>query len=170
MQRRDPFSPVADREWPAAARLTAGCALLFCGTTVAVDRCAGSLDPLRAILWIALSCALGAVLLPPRVTAAPGRLAVRTLLRRYVVHTAALTAVRQYPGVSAHLVLQDLHGHRLELDPRVLAANPALRHELHAGAHLSAARGTLRQGAQLLDRLGERSDAWPAETDRGARR
>jgi hypothetical protein len=75
-----------------------------------------------------------------------------------MVHTDALAAVRQYEGVSSHLVLRDVHGHSLELDPRVLAANPLLWHELDTGVRRSLERGTLRHGADVLDRLGRRID------------
>lgn len=105
-----------------------------------------------------MSATVLAVLLPPRVTAGPGWLAVRTPWRRHVVRTDALVAVRQYGTVCVHLVLCDTHGGRLELDPRVLAANPLIWHELDTGVHRSVERGTLRQGADILDRLGHRID------------
>ncbi|CAM5241091.1 hypothetical protein [Streptomyces aurantiogriseus] len=98
------------------------------------------------------------VLLPHRVTAGPGWLAVRGPLHRRAVRTDALTAVRQYTGVSAHLVLRDAHGHRLELDPRVLVDNPLLWHQLDTGVRRSLERGTLRQGADVLERLGHEID------------
>ncbi|MFI2640780.1 hypothetical protein [Streptomyces sp. NPDC018610] len=64
----------------------------------------------------------------------------------------------QYDGPSSHLVLRDAHGNRLELDPRILLANPLLWHELDTGVRRSLERGTLRQGADVLHRLGERID------------
>lgn len=128
-----------------------------------VDWDAGSLTPLRALLWVTLASAACAVLLPQRVSAGPGWLAVRTPWRRRVVRTDALAAVRQYDGVSSHLVLRDVHGHRLELDPRILAADPLLWHELDTGVRRSLERGTLRQGADVLDRLGHRIDEETAQ-------
>ncbi len=126
--------------------------------TLLVDWDAGSLTPLRALLWVALSAAVAIVLLPQRVSAGPGWLAVRTPWRRLVVHTDALAVVRQYGGVSSQLVLRDVHGHRLELDPRILAANPLLWHELDTGVRRSLERGTLRHGADVLARLGRHID------------
>jgi hypothetical protein len=74
------------------------------------------------------------------------------------VRTDALIAVRQYSGASSHLVLRDAHGGRLELDPRVLMADPLLWHELDTGVRRSIERGTLRQGTEVLRRLGHRID------------
>lgn len=147
-----------DRHWRGSARLAVSCALLFCAMSLLVDWDAGSLTPLRALLWVAMSAAVCVVLLPQRVSAGPGWLAARTPWRRHLVHTDALAAVRQYEGVSSHLVLRDVHGHSVELDPRVLAANPLLWHELDTGVRRSLERGTLRQGADVLDRLGRRID------------
>ncbi|KUN82188.1 hypothetical protein AQJ66_22445 [Streptomyces bungoensis] len=158
MRRSGPTALAGDRHWRGSARLAVSCALLFCALSLLVDWDAGGLTPLRALLWIALSATVCAVLLPQRVSAGPGWLAVRTPWRRRVVRTDALTAVRQYDGVSSHLVLRDVHGHRLELDPRVLAANPLLWHELDTGVRRSLERGTLRQGAAVLERLGHRID------------
>ncbi|WP_427919063.1 hypothetical protein [Streptomyces sp. cg40] len=158
MRRSGPAGSAGDRHWRGSARLAVSCALLFCAMSVLVDWDAGSLTPLRALLWVTLSAAVCAVLLPPRVTAGPGWLAVRTPWRRQVIHTDALTAVRQYAGVSSHLVLRDAHGHRLELDPRILAANPLLWHELDTGVRRSLERGTLRLGADVMERLGHHID------------
>ncbi|MEU6667173.1 hypothetical protein [Streptomyces sp. NPDC046727] len=155
MRRSGPAGSADDRHWRGSARLAVSCALLFC---LLVDWDAGSLTPLRALLWMTLSAAVCAVLLPPRVSAGPGWLAVRTPWRRHLVRTDALAAVRQYEGPSSHLVLRDVHGHRLELDPRILAADPLLWHELDTGVRRSLERGTLRQGADVLDRLGHRID------------
>ncbi|MFF9274578.1 hypothetical protein [Streptomyces griseosporeus] len=151
-------APAGDRQWRGSARLAAVCALLLCSVTLLADWGAGTLTPPRALLWTALSAALFHILLPPRVTAGPGWLAVRTPWRRQVVRTDALTAVRQYDGVSSHLVLRDEHGHHLELDPRVLAANPLLWHEVDTGARRSLAHGTLRSGADVWERLGHGID------------
>ncbi|MFE7173292.1 hypothetical protein [Streptomyces sp. NPDC057616] len=163
MDRSTSPSPVGDRHWRGSARLATGCALAFGTMTTLVDWDAGTLTPARALLWLALSAALFAVLLPPRVTAEPGRLTVRGPLHRRVVHTDALVSVRQYEGASSHLVLQDAHGHCLELDPRVLTANPLLWHELDTGARRSRRRGTLHQGTDVLARLGHRIDDETAE-------
>ncbi|MEU1515001.1 hypothetical protein ABZ490_23115 [Streptomyces sp. NPDC005811] len=163
MRRSGPRDPADDRHWSGSARFAMGCALVFCAMTMVVDWDAGSLTPVRALLWAALSTAMCAVLLPPRVSAGPGWLAVRTPWRRRMVRTDALVAVRQYDGASAHLVLRDTQGNRLELDPRVLAANPLIWHELDTGVRHSVERGTLRQGAEVLERLGHRIDDETAE-------
>ncbi|MFF2363094.1 hypothetical protein ACFVU0_10280 [Streptomyces sp. NPDC058122] len=158
MERRGAAGSAGDRNWRAGARLAVTCAMLFCAMALLVDWDAGTLTSPRALLWLTVSAVVGFVLLPPRVSAGPGRLVVRTPWRRHVVHTDALTTVRQYAGVSSHLVLRDVHGHRAELDPRVLIANPLIWHELDTGVRRSMERGTLLQGAALLDRLGHRID------------
>jgi hypothetical protein len=163
MRRSAAAGSARDRHWRGSARLAVSCALLFGTLAFLIDWDAGTLTGPRALLWAALATAVGVVLLPQRVSAGPGWLAVRTLLRRRVVRTDALTAVRQYDGVSSHLVLRDVHGHRLELDPRILAANPLLWHELDTGVRRSLERGTLRQGTDVLDRLGHRIDGEAAE-------
>ncbi|MFI2640778.1 hypothetical protein [Streptomyces sp. NPDC018610] len=96
MRRSGPPGSAGDRHWHGSARLALNCALAFYALSLLVDWDAGSLTPLRALLWLTLSVAVGAVLLPQRVSAGPGWLAVRTPWRRRVVHTDALTAVRQY--------------------------------------------------------------------------
>ncbi|TQJ52904.1 hypothetical protein OHU34_28455 [Streptomyces sp. NBC_00080] len=158
MTRTDPWAAAGDRHWRGSARLAATCALAFCALSLLVDWDAETLTLPRAVLWLTMSVIVFTVLLPHRVTAGAGRLAVRTPWRRHLVHTDALVAVRQYSGVSSHLVLCDLHGGRLELDPRVLAANPLIWHELDTGVRRSVERGTLRQGADVLAQLGHRID------------
>ncbi|WP_405468178.1 hypothetical protein [Streptomyces canus] len=158
MTRMDRRVMAGDRHWRGSARLAVICALVFCALSLLVDWDAGTLTLLRALLWLTLSATVFAVLLPPQVTAGPGWLEVRTPWRRNLVRTDALVAVRQYSGVSAHLVLRDTHGGRLELDPRVLAANPLIWHELDTGVHRSADRGTLLQGTDVLGQLGHRID------------
>jgi hypothetical protein len=154
----DRWAPAGDRHWRGGARLAASCAVLFGALSLLVDWDAGSLSPLRALLWISMSAALFTVLLPPRVTAGPGWLAVRGPWHRCMVRTDALTTVRQYDGVSSHLVLRDVHGRQLELDPRILAANPLIWHELDTGVHRSVERGTLLHGTDILERLGHHID------------
>lgn len=158
MRRSGPAGLAGDRHWRGSARLAVSCAVIFCAMSLLVDWDAASLTPLRALLWVTLSAAVCAVLLPPRMSAGRGWLAVRTPWRRRVIHTDALTAVRQYNGVSSHLVLRDTHGHTLELDPRVLTANPMLWHELDTGVRRSLEHGTLRHGADVMQRLGHHID------------
>lgn len=158
MQRSGPLVPAGDRHWRGAARFAVTCALTFCAMALLVDWDAGSLTPLHALLWITLSAAVLAILLPHRVAAGPGRLAVRTLWRRHMVCTDALVGVHQHGGVSAHLVLKDAYGHRLELDPRALTANPLIWHELDTGVRRSLEHGTLHHGADVLERIGHEID------------
>ncbi|MCX5055136.1 MULTISPECIES: hypothetical protein [unclassified Streptomyces] len=158
MQGSGPSSPAGDRHWGGSARLALGCALVFGAMTMLVDWDASTLSPARTLLWLTLSAAVFAVLLPPRVTAGPGWIAVRGPVHRGMVRTDLLVAVRQYAGVSSHLVLRDARGNCLHLDPRVLAANPLLWHELDTGMRRSLERGTLRQGTDVLRRIGHRID------------
>ena len=66
--------------------------------------------------------------------------------------------MRWSDGVSLGLVLRDLDGARVEVDPRVLIANPHLWQLLDAGARSSLGRGTLLCGATALRQLSERID------------
>ncbi|WP_329158352.1 hypothetical protein OHB49_05315 [Streptomyces sp. NBC_01717] len=66
--------------------------------------------------------------------------------------------MRWSDGVSLRLVLRDLDGARVEVDPRVLIANPHLWQLLDAGARSSLGRGTLLCGATALRQLSERID------------
>ncbi|WP_460070748.1 hypothetical protein [Streptomyces sp. YKOK-I1] len=158
MRGSGPPSPAGDRNWCGSARLAAVCALLFGAMAVLTDWDAGTLTGPRALLWLTLTVALFTVLLPPRVTAGPGRLTVRGPLSRRSVRTDSLVSVRRHDGVTTRLVLRDTQGHRLELDARVLAADPFLRHEVDTGVRRSLERGTLRQGEQVLRRLTEQID------------
>jgi hypothetical protein len=105
-------------------------------------------------MWAALGAMVFAVLLPPRVTAGEGWLAVRGPGRERRVRTDALVVVGLYGPVAQRLVLWDAYGGRLELNPRVLAANPLLWHLLDTGARRSRERGTLRSGTDVLRELG----------------
>ncbi|MFC8520888.1 hypothetical protein [Streptomyces sp. NPDC057257] len=158
MRRSTPPTPAGDRHWRGSARLAACCGAAFFAMTLLVDWDARTLTPARALLWLALSAAVFTVLLPPRVTAGPGWLAVSGPVHRRTVRTDALVSVRQYEGASCHLALRDTDGHNLELDPRVLVADPLLWHELDTGVRRSLQRGTLRQGTEVLRRLGHRID------------
>ncbi|MEU9979162.1 hypothetical protein [Streptomyces sp. NPDC051014] len=147
-----------DRTWRGSARLAVCCAAGFGGLTFLVDWDAGTLTPARAVLWVALSAGVLAVLVPARVTAGPGWLTARGPLRRRTVRTDSLVYLGRYGDVSGHLVLRDTAGNRLELDPHVLHANPLLWHELDTGVRRSLDRGTLRRGGEVLTRLGHEID------------
>ncbi|MFD7661535.1 hypothetical protein [Streptomyces sp. NPDC059788] len=154
------YGPTAyhDRRWAAelraAACSTAGVLVLM----LAVDLACHTLDPLRAACWTAIAVVLFAALFPARVTAGPGWLAVRGLLRECRVRTDLLVLVHRSDGMAPRLVLRDAMGGRVELDPKTLTANPALWHLLDTGARLSRARGLLRSGAEALRVLGEHID------------
>ncbi|MEV0114511.1 hypothetical protein AB0H77_14855 [Streptomyces sp. NPDC050844] len=150
---------VSDRRWAGDVRAAAFCALALFLLVTLVDLANGTLDAVRAGLWAALSALLYVILHPVRVTAGPGWLAVRGLLRGRHVCTGLLTAVRHEPGVAARLVLSDSLGNRVELDPKVLAENPLLLHRLDAGARDAKQRGLLRTGAEVLGGLSARLDA-----------
>jgi hypothetical protein len=121
--------------------------------TLVVDWDAHTLTPPRTMLWLVMTALLFTILLPQRVTAGPGWLAVRGLVRRQAVRTDALVTVRRHGDVSTRLTLRDTDGHCLELDPRILVANPLLWHELDTGVRRSRAAGTLLEGTEVLERL-----------------
>ncbi|MFD9219283.1 hypothetical protein ACFWDI_04460 [Streptomyces sp. NPDC060064] len=129
-----------------------------------IDCGSGGLTMLRAALWAGLAILLFVVLLPPRVTAGEGWLASRGLLRQRKVRTDCLVAVRWSDGVAQRLVLRDLDGGRVELDPHVLIANPQLWRLLDAGARTSLDRGTLLCGATALRQLSRRIDGETAHS------
>ncbi|KNB52972.1 hypothetical protein AC230_10230 [Streptomyces caatingaensis] len=147
-----------DRGWRREARAAWCWGFALGGVLAGADLARGSLDGPRAACWTALAAALVAVLRPARITAGAGWLATRGLLRERRVRTDLLTRVRQVDGVAPRLVLCDVAGNRVELDPRVLRANPLLWHELDAGVRRARERGLLREGAAVLDALGERVD------------
>ncbi|MFI9358028.1 hypothetical protein [Streptomyces lydicus] len=136
--------------------------LAFVGLLMVLDWGEGSLTLPRAMLWAVLGIGVLAVLLPSRVAAGDGWLAVHGLVRERRVRTDALVSVRRYGGIASHLVLRDTYGKWLELDSRVLEANPLIWHLLDAGARRSLASGTLRHGTQELQELADRIDGQEA--------
>ncbi|MEV1081495.1 hypothetical protein AB0I98_25155 [Streptomyces sp. NPDC050211] len=161
MRPSGPPSPAGDRHWRGSVRFAAACALAFGAMELLVDWDAHTLTPTRTLLWLTLAATVFAVLLPQRITAGPGWLTARGPLTSHTVHTDALVAVRQYGNVASHLILRDAHGHRLELDPRVLIANPLLWHELDTGVRRSLECGTLCRNSKdsdVLRRLRHRID------------
>ncbi|GAB7035541.1 hypothetical protein AB0G35_26050 [Streptomyces sp. NPDC021749] len=151
-----------DRHWRADVRRALQYSLAFVGLLMVLDGGEGSLTLPRAMLWAVLGIGVLAVFLPSRVAAGEGWLAVHGLVRERRVRTDALVSVRRYGGIAAHLVLRDTHGKWLELDPRVLEANPLIWHLLDAGARRSLASGTLRHGTQVLQELADRIDGQEA--------
>ncbi|MEU6377426.1 hypothetical protein [Streptomyces sp. NPDC046909] len=153
MRPSAPNPPAGDRHWHSSARLATTCALTFATLTLTIDWDAGTLTTPRTFLWLTLSTAVFAVLLPPRVTAGKGWLTSQTLTATHRVRTDALVSIRQYGDVASRLILRDAMGNRLELDPRTLLANPLLWHELDTGARHSLEQGTLHEGKDVLRRL-----------------
>jgi hypothetical protein len=155
---------VHDRGWARELRNSAGCSATLLALLLLVDRCAGDFTPWRGALWIGLALLLFVVLYPPRVRAGEGWLSSRGLLRERRVRTDLLVSVRCLDGVAQRLVLRDVFGDRIEIDPQVLVSNPALWHRLDEDAHRSAACGSLTCGAPVLRRVAERIDRETALT------
>ncbi|MER6997000.1 hypothetical protein [Streptomyces sp. NPDC000410] len=153
------MAPTAhDTTWPREARDALCCAALLLGLLLVVDAGATCLNWARALLWTALAALFLVVLIPPRVSAGEGWLASQGLLRRSVVRTDRLVSARWSSGVAQRLVLRDAAGARVEVDPRVFVANPALWHVVSENARSALARGTLLCGATALRQLAERVD------------
>lgn len=147
-----------DRDWPGRFRFALWCAAGLLGTLLVLDGAAGTLTPLRGLLWSAFALALFAVLVPRHVTAGDGWLAVRGPLGEHRVDTTRLVSVRSAHGTEPRLVLRDASGSRAEFDPRVLADNPLLWHRLDAGARRARAAGLLVEGVPVLRELAETID------------
>ncbi|ARZ70254.1 hypothetical protein SMD11_4657 [Streptomyces albireticuli] len=147
-----------NREWRAEARAAWLCGLGLTGVLVSIDLARGTLDGWRGGFWTGLGALFLAVLLPQRVTAGDGWLATRGLLRERRVRTDLLTRVRRSEGITPRLVLCDVGGGRVELDPQVLIANPLLWHQLDAGARCARRSGLLREGAPVLASVGSQVD------------
>ncbi|MET9464680.1 hypothetical protein ABZY44_07605 [Streptomyces sp. NPDC006544] len=81
---------------------------------------------------------------PPKVSAYPGLLTARGLVRSHHVHTDRLVSVAWHDGIAQRLLLEDIDGNRAEVDPRVFAANPSLWHFLDRYIRTSLSRGTMR--------------------------
>ncbi|MFF8732475.1 hypothetical protein ACF073_39345 [Streptomyces sp. NPDC015171] len=155
---------VHDRSRPQEVRGSLRCAAALFGLLLCVDWAAGSLSWWRGTLWLLLALLLLLVLFPARVTAGPGWLATRRLLRTRRVRTDLLIAVRPVDGVAQRLVLRDALGNRVEIDPEILIRNPDLWYRLDEGARRSEAAGILLCGTTALHRMSRRLDR---ETARG---
>ncbi|MEU3029636.1 hypothetical protein ACPCBC_27870 [Streptomyces incarnatus] len=129
-----------DHEWAGEVRTAVRCAAALLALLLFIDGAAGSLTWWRGLLWSAVALLLLLVLFPAKVSAGDGWLASRRLLRTRRVHTDLLVAVRPLDGVSQRLVLRDLLGNRVEIDPEVLVRNPAVWHRLDDGARHSSGR------------------------------
>jgi hypothetical protein len=140
-------------------------ALVSSGITLTLamvlDAVAGTLTLPRAALWTGLSALVFGVLLPSRVTAGRGWLAVRGLVRKRRLRTEFLVEARLDGGIDRRLHLRDAFGTRVDLSPRVLAGNPFLWHELDRGARRSYEAGSL-PGIGVMDILAEQIDGGEA--------
>ncbi|MCX4733758.1 hypothetical protein [Streptomyces sp. NBC_01363] len=153
-----------DHGWAADLRFAIHCSVALFGLLLTVDAAAGRLTWPRALLWTGLAALLCAVLVPPRVRAGVGRLSCRGLLRERTVRTDRLVSVRWSDGVAQRLVLRDTDDCRVEVDPEVFLANPALWHRLDEDARGCVERGTLRCGVTALRQLSDRIDRRHART------
>ncbi|MFJ9432999.1 hypothetical protein ACIRQY_25545 [Streptomyces sp. NPDC101490] len=147
-----------DRGWPGEARAAAVCAGLLLGTSLGVDAGAYGLPLSHTLGWIALSALLFVVLLPARVSLAPGLLTARGLWVTRTVRTDLLTAVAWPTGTARRLRLRDGEGGWAEVDLRVLLDNPALWLRIESAALSARRRGTLVHGTADLARLALRVD------------
>ncbi|MFI8940821.1 hypothetical protein [Streptomyces syringium] len=157
-----------DRGWRREARAAWLCGLALAGVLTAIDLARGEFDWRHGCFWAALGATLVLVLRPARITAGDGWLASRGLLRERRVRTDLLTRVRREDGMAPRLVLRDITGSRVELDPKVLADNPLLWHYLDVGARLARERGVLVEGTKSLTALAERIDGEGARRLLGA--
>ncbi|MFJ5265467.1 hypothetical protein ACIQAC_33870 [Streptomyces sp. NPDC088387] len=161
---RPPAPEVSDRRWRSELHTSVRCAAGLLALLLVVDAGAGTLTAWRGLLWLALAALLYVVLVPARVTAGAGRLETRRLGRTRRVRTDMLVSVRCLDGVAQRLLLRDAFGNRVEIDPRVLVANPDLWHRLAEDARHSAASGSLLCGTTALRRVGQRIDNETART------
>ncbi|MEU6846566.1 hypothetical protein ABZ930_32340 [Streptomyces sp. NPDC046716] len=154
----DTTAVARDAYWAGEARGAVLHGLALFSLLLGIDGLSGQLTPRRALLWLALGALLALVLLPARISASADRLTARGLWREHTVRTDRLVSVRCVDGVAHRLVLRDELGGRVEIDPRVLVANPALWRLLDDAARVSARRGLLRCGGTALRRLARRID------------
>ncbi|GHJ34545.1 hypothetical protein [Streptomyces sp. TS71-3] len=154
----EPAGAAHDRHWAGGLRSALLCPALLLGLLLLVDRGIGDLTWWRAGVWTALAVLLFLVLFPARVTAGPGWLASRGLLHGRLVRTDRLRSVRWSDGISQRVVLRDALGGRVDVDARVLAANPHLWHRLSEDARTARELGFLVSGEAALRRLSERID------------
>lgn len=150
---------VRDSHWVADARFACACAATLLALLLLTDAGAGSLTGWRAALWAGLAVLLLVVLTPPRVSARPGLLVSRGLLHERSVRTDRLVSVSRPDGVEQRLILRDAEGGRVELDPRVLAANPPLWRVVDEDVRACLAAGLLLCGATAVRQLSARIDS-----------
>jgi hypothetical protein len=160
----------SDRDRPARLRLAVTVPGALLVAALALDAVAGTLTPARALLWTVLAGVLCAVLLPPRITAGDGVLAVRVLVRTRRVRLDRLVAARvERRGALARLLLRDAAGSFVELDAHAVAESPFLRHEVDTGVRRSHAAGLLAdtRGVRGLARAADAEQARALLRDAG---
>ncbi|WP_327112831.1 hypothetical protein OG206_05670 [Streptomyces sp. NBC_01341] len=163
-QRLSPLVPLArDESWIYSLRTALVCTVTLLGLLLLVDSLHGALTPIRAALWSGLSVLLFVVLVPDRVTAGRGWLASRGLVRERRVRTDRLVRVRWRAGALNHVVLEDVHGTRIELHANLLADNPALWRLLEDGATASSEQAFLLSGRSDMGRLSRHTDSESAQ-------
>ncbi|MFI0978180.1 hypothetical protein ACH4SP_14425 [Streptomyces sp. NPDC021093] len=153
-----------DTEWGDDVRHAVRCALMLLVMLLVIDVSADSASWPRAALWAGLAGLLLVILVPVRVSAGAGWLVARGVFGVHVVRTDRLVSVRWADGVAQRMVLRDADGGRVELDPKVLVANPALWRLLDTDARACVAHGTLLCGTTALRQLGDRIDRETART------
>lgn len=154
---------VYDRRWAGDARWAVTGALAFLTLTTLADRIAGTLTWWRFALWTALAAMLLYMLLPPRVTAGRGWLAVRGLWGERLIRTDALVSVECSGRIAEYLVLRDAYGEWASIDLRTITGSPLLWHRLDADARRAAELGWLPEGNSALRELSDRIDATAAQ-------
>lgn len=159
-----PAEAAHDCHWAGEVRSAIRCSGALLVFLLLIDWGVGDVTPWRAALWAGLAALLFVVLFPPRVTAGAGWLASRGPLWERRVRTDQLVSIRCLDGVSQRLLLRDAFGGRVEIDPRVLIANPPLWHRVNEDVSISVTQGSLLCGATALRRLSERIDRETAAT------
>ncbi|MEU9606937.1 hypothetical protein [Streptomyces sp. NPDC048057] len=152
-----------DRRWMPDLWAACFCALALLLLLHLVDLGAGTLSAPRCALWCTLGATLFVVLYPPRVTAGRDWLAVRGLVRERRIDTHRLVQVERRGGIAQRVVLRDVRGHRVEIDPSTLADNPLIWYAVEVGVARSRASGLLRTGGPVFDALARRMEQ--LETD-----
>ncbi|MGW4199534.1 hypothetical protein [Streptomyces sp. NPDC004726] len=148
-----------DRRWLHDLRAAVFCAASLLALLHIVDFAGSALSAPRSFLWCVLSVTLFAVLYPPRVSVGHDWLSVRGLLGERRVSIQLLTHVARREGIAQRIVLRDIRGRRVEVDPITLAGNPLIWHELDRGARRSRERGLLRTGSGVLQALSDRIES-----------
>ncbi|MET9359449.1 hypothetical protein ABZX93_00855 [Streptomyces sp. NPDC006632] len=161
----EPPGPLAhDIDWARERRTAIGVTGLLFTALLTTDAGFGTLDVTRGALWTGLAALVFVILLPPRVSTAPGELSARGPLTRHTVRTDSLVSIRWSDGVAQHMILRDTEGNGVEIDPTVLVRNPAMWRRFDEDTRTSIRRGTLLCGATALSRMAAHIDRETART------